>query len=223
MKISKIRSQQLFCSPVGYPQPKNWVSSINTQKVDRKKIFLIAKIWDSGSQELFTESKYLALVLRTDSSKLGPTRAFFNIFPFLYRKIGLKKETFLTNLLSTFCMLMLETQFFGYGQPRGVQKNVGSGFLKFSFFPDFWARLYPETEKIAIFGHIMTQKSGKNEIFKNPLPTFFLRFSGLPIAKKLGFQHQHTKSGQEKQIIFNHENPGFSYTKPQKSARRTQL
>ena len=78
-------------------------------------VFEYLKIWDSGSQELFTESKYLALVLRTDSSKLGPTRAFFNIFPFLYRKIGLKKETFLTNLLSTFCMLMLETQFFGYG------------------------------------------------------------------------------------------------------------
>ena len=73
-------------------------------------VFEYLKIWDSGSQELFTESKYLALVLRT-----GPTRAFFNIFPFLYRKIGLKKETFLTNLLSTFCMLMLETQFFGYG------------------------------------------------------------------------------------------------------------
>ena len=78
-------------------------------------VFEYLKIWDSGSQELFTESKYLALVLRTDSSKLGPTRAFFNIFPFLYRKIGLKKETFLTNLLSTFCVLMLETQFFGYG------------------------------------------------------------------------------------------------------------
>ena len=82
-------------------------------------VFEYLKIWDSGSQELFTESKYLALVLRTDSSKLGPTRAFFNIFPFLYRKIGLKKETFLTNLLSTFCMLMLENRdFWPYNDPK---------------------------------------------------------------------------------------------------------
>ena len=28
----------------------------------------------------------------------------------------------------------------------------------------------------------MTQKSVKNEIFKNPFPTFFLQSSGLPIA-----------------------------------------
>ena len=48
-------------------------------------IFLVlkyVKIWDSGSQELFTEAKNLALVLRTDSSKLGPRRTFFLHFPF---------------------------------------------------------------------------------------------------------------------------------------------
>ena len=76
-------------------------------------VFEYVELWNSGSQELSTESKYLDLVLRTDSSKLGPTSRVFSHFPFLYRKIGLKKGTFLTNFLSTFCVFMLETQFFG--------------------------------------------------------------------------------------------------------------
>ena len=37
-------------------------------------VFEYLKIWDSGSQELFTESKNIFPVLRYDSSKLATTR-----------------------------------------------------------------------------------------------------------------------------------------------------
>ena len=41
-----------------------------------------------GSQELFTESKNFALVLRYDSSKLATTRAISRIWLYLYREFA---------------------------------------------------------------------------------------------------------------------------------------
>ena len=57
-------------------------------------VFEYVKVWIIGDQELFTESKNLALVPSISWSKLGPTRAFLHILPYLYRKIGLKKGIF---------------------------------------------------------------------------------------------------------------------------------
>ena len=73
-------------------------------------VYLIAL--NMGSQELFTELKKLALLLSYDLSKLGPTRRFLGFC------IGKSWIFVIENylfFLSTFCVLMLETQFFGYG------------------------------------------------------------------------------------------------------------
>ena len=68
-----------------------------------------------GSQELFTESKNIFLVLRYDSSKLATTRAQFCEFGCIcignLPKIGLKKDLF---FLTPLPVLDLESWFSGY-------------------------------------------------------------------------------------------------------------
>ena len=114
-------------------------------------------------------------------------RAFFQISPYFYRKIGQKsifsdtQNSYLTHVLD------IDNQFFGYDLTRGVQKTSGSRFLNFSFLADFWVILEQKITIFSKFGYILTQKLAKNEKFKNLLPYFFLYSSGLLIAKKLGF------------------------------------
>ena len=136
-----------------------------------------------GNQELFTELKKLQQLLRYDASKLGPARAFLG-FSILYI-LGFKITLF------SYLVFLYQGQkpsFLAIGSPEKYKTFYGSRFWKFSFFLDFLEVL---RQKIAIFsksGHIRIQKSIRNEKFKNLLPQNFLHSSGLPIAKKLGFQ-----------------------------------
>ena len=80
-----------------------------------KKIFFLVVVHlialNMGNQKLFTELKKLYLLLRYDPSKLGPTRAFSGFCIGNSQIFAIKNHLF---FLSTFRVLMLQTQFFGY-------------------------------------------------------------------------------------------------------------
>ena len=67
-----------------------------------------------GGQELFTELKNLAVLLRYGSSKLAPTRAISGIWPYLYRDFAKNRVWKHLFFLTPPPVLDLETQFSGY-------------------------------------------------------------------------------------------------------------
>ena len=80
-------------------------------------------------------------------SKLGSTRGFSGISRNFYRKIGGKSWIFETQFLCSFAVLEIETQFYGYGLPREVQKNCWKRIFEFLIFYGFLGPDLPGFQK----------------------------------------------------------------------------
>jgi hypothetical protein len=88
----------------------------------------------------------------------------------------------------------MNSSFLAIGSPDEYKKLLGSRFLIFCFFSDFWANLSQKFEKSRFFHYKMAQKFKKKEKIKNPLPSNFSYSPGLIIAKKLEFRDQTSKT-----------------------------
>ena len=148
-------------------------------------------------------------------------RAHFRGFCKIYRKIWGKNEIFKTHFLSSFAVLELEIQFFGYGQPRGVRKICWKRIFEFLIFHEFLARICPDFEKIAIFGPRITNKSAKNEK-TSASNKFFPLIIWTTYSQQTGFLALIQKN-QIGEGYFKFKNLEIFLWKTQKCARRTQL
>ena len=165
----------------------------------KKFISLIStyfKIWNTRVQELFTEFKKLARRLHTTSAKLGPKCVFCGIMPFLYGKFGGKKQVFLTLFLSSFPLFQLDTQFFGYDQPKGGQKNCWSRIFHFSRFFGFLGHFFPKFLKKRDFSPKKVPKIRKNAKNEKSATNNFFGLLWATHSQKTG----HQGSNMENQI-----------------------
>ena len=78
---------------------------------------MILKVPDTIFQELFTESKKLALLFRSDTSKLTPTRTFSGKRMGKSRKISKNPDFFVPKMLSFWLQFSLKTLPLEVGAP----------------------------------------------------------------------------------------------------------
>ena len=72
---------------------------------------MILKVPDTLFQELFTESKKLALLPYSDASKLAPTRTFAGKCMEKSRKMSKNSDFFVPKMLSFWLQITFETPF----------------------------------------------------------------------------------------------------------------
>ena len=110
----------------------------------------------------------------------------------------------------------MKPSFLDISSPGEYKKLLGSGFLRFRFFPDFWVILRRNFGKNAIFWAKWPHMYVKNRNLKNLLPNNFLYSPGLLISKKLGFMGQNWETSYKKRVFWKSDFRLNSYTKPRK-------
>ena len=150
-------------------------------------------VWHIRGPEFFTEFKKFALLRSIGLPKL---RVFCEYYRKLGRNYGEMYWKMYQNIANFYPKKSISSSTVWHGimifgqnvAKNNWEKNVGSGFLNYSFFPDFWAILRPIFVIFQKNCPKIGQKSGKNEKIKNPLPTFFFNYFWPYFGQKLRSQ-----------------------------------